>query len=153
MQPAVKERKGVPYRYAPEKRIVPPCPPDRYVEVGMVVKHYPDAAGDAKATCAMVTRVGLDAIDCHGVEESFCGMMPFSGVHHRKYQSDRPGSDGFWEPLPLQVAMLTFMIEAGALEWDGDSKYRPVTRKKEDEKVEAAGTETKPPSTDKPPIA
>ncbi len=122
---------GIPYRLPKEVRIVPPCPPERYAEIGMVVQHYPDAAANAIPTCAIVTRVGMDTIDCNIIHPAVGTLMPFSGVHHMDFQKERIDSEGAWRPLPLQVAMLRSMIDTDSLVWDGESKYIEPDRKPE----------------------
>ena len=90
----------------------------------MVVQHFPDACDGTQPCCAIVTRVGMETIDCSIVHPALGTLMPFSGVHHLDYQSDRVGSDGFWRPLAMQVAILKFLIKTVALVWDGESLYR-----------------------------
>ncbi len=114
--------KTPPYRYEKDNTAMSAVPPDRYAEVGMLVQHYPDSRSSTP-TCAIVTRVGQETIDVMLCHPEMANMMPFSGVHHLDYQTARIDSEGAWRPLALSVAILKFMIAAGALVWDGDKKY------------------------------
>lgn len=120
--------KTPPYRIEKDRN-VPPIPPERYVEVGMVVQHFPDARAGAMPTCAMVMRIGLETIDCHTVHAHQAGFVPFSGVHHIDLQTEKIDNEGAWRHLPMNLAMLKFMIASGELVWDGESLYRPPAPK------------------------
>lgn len=94
----------------------------------MVVLHYPDLADDCQPNMMVVTRVGIDSIDGMILHPNMGSAYPYSGVHHRKYQADRIGSDGHWTPQPMNLAILEFLIETGRVVWDGESRYVPKTK-------------------------
>lgn len=127
----------------PKPASTPPCPPDRYAEVGMMVIHYPDLAVDAKPSLAIVTAIGMDAIDLLVFHPGISGGWPQSGVYHREHQADKLSGDGYWMPRPLDVVLTKFAIAQGLLEWDGESRYAPATK--------AAVTPTLPSSPPPPP--
>lgn len=119
---APRPAKTPPYRVEKEFK-TKPCPPERYAEVGMVVQHYNDPR-TKDPTCAVVTKIGMETLDCNIIHPALGTMVPFSGVHHADYQTDRIDSEGAWRPLALNVAILKFMIAEGALVWCGEtSRY------------------------------
>lgn len=106
-----------------------------------MVLHYHDTAADTQPALAIVTRVGLDAIDVAVVHSGMAGTFPYSGVHHRVAQADRADAEGLWLPRTSDVVLLKLLLAQGILEWDGESKY--VETKK--------ATETPTPPSSPPP--
>lgn len=106
---------------------LPPCQPDRYVEVGQIVLYYPDLAAEARAAPALVTAIGMDAIDLLVFHPGLSGGWPQQGVYHRRYQAEKAGGEGgYWMPRMPDVAALHLAIAQGLVQWDGDSGvYKP----------------------------
>lgn len=123
-----KQQRGPirPLKYSPTKGTdVPPVPPEKYADVGMVVLHYPDDSADCRAACAIVTARGHAAIDLAVQHPGISGSTSMPGVSHRSDYRAEFGGDGLWEHQPIFLVMLRKMIASGDLVWDGESRYVP----------------------------
>lgn len=84
-----------------------------FVEVGLTVHWFTDAANAADPMAAVVTNVGDNSISCSIVQDNFFNLATKSGVKHRSDPRAKTqvldNDSGFWDHTPLTKRILDLL--------------------------------------------